>query len=127
MRLWGDYVVSCIDSTEMFFWCYCKYKQGNVTPIKDKTKYKFELMMFREKVMASFGISKKSKKYQAHHLLPKCLFPDRRFDPDNGIPLNSEIHPILHKEFTNEELIIDPITPIIEVLDDIYKSISKGM
>lgn len=60
------------------------------------------------------------KRYNTHHLLPKYLFPYGRYDLDNGIPLNYELHGYLHEEYTNHELLIDPIQPIINVLEESF-------
>lgn len=59
-----------------------------------------------------------NKEFSMHHLLPQSLFPDRRWQQDNIIPLNTQnMHKPLHKQYTVYELAIDPLTPIIKMIE----------
>ncbi len=97
-------------------WCFHKWQKGQVTPIDDNNRDRFERMQFRQLILKSNGLNC-NLEYNIHHLLPKSLFPSLKFDINNTIPLPRSIHDPVHDKYSNPELAIDPITPIIESLE----------
>lgn len=90
-----------------------KYVDKKITIIKPGLQKNIDHWLFRKKLQK---VWKYPQNYQAHHILPKSLFPHLIRDIDNGIPLSPVIHERLHEEFTNCELAIDPIGCLIEVI-----------
>lgn len=100
--------------------CFKQWQKGKVTPINDKTRLKFESLQFRRWVLKDYGIGKENSNYTVHHLFPQSLFPFMKFDINNAIPLKWPVHNPIHRKYSNLELAIDPITPVIESLETAF-------
>jgi len=59
--------------------------------------------------------------FEIHHLLPKSLFPKEKWIRSNMVPLSHDVHSTLHKQYSTFELIMDPLTPIIEITESQLK------
>lgn len=98
-----------------------QWQNGKVTPINDRILNKFQLLQFRQYILKSYNIgNRKQGKFSVHHLFPRCFAQDKQFDTDLVIPLFKPIHNTLHKKYSNQELLIDPITPVIESLETVF-------
>ena len=102
---------------KLFYRCFKQWQKGKVTPVNDKTRLRFETAQFRQGIFKSYGIGKSNGKYTIHHLFPQSIFPFMKFDVNNAIPLKWPIHRPIHERYSNPELAIDPITPLIEALE----------
>lgn len=100
-------------------WCFHKWQKGQVTPIDDKSRDKFECMQFRQLILKYNGLNLNSE-YSVHHLLPKGIFPSLKFDVNNVILLHHSVHEPIHDKYSNLKLAIDPITPVIESLETAF-------
>jgi hypothetical protein len=40
------------------------------------------------------------------------------FDLNNTMPLSKPVHVAVHKEYSNQDLLIDPIMPVINILEE---------
>ena len=104
---------------KLFHICFKQWQKGKVTPINDKTRFRFQAVQFRESTLKEYDISKYNHRYSIHHPLPKCYFPDRAFDIYNTLPLIKSVHNECHKRYNNKQLLVDPISPVIEVLEEL--------
>lgn len=80
-----------------------------------------EYYQFREikiRLLKKEGLYGHSQKFTAHHLLPTSLYPEGLYDEDNVFLLPEPLHPVIHEKYSNQELLLDPITPIIEVIEN---------
>lgn len=101
-------------SKKLFNMCYWQYVQCKATVINEKFKKKFDLKFLKERVFIENHINTKSKSYSLHHILPKSIFRDDQYNSELTVPLNRAFHEQLHTKYTNIELSLDPITPIIK-------------
>lgn len=106
-----------LSENNLIYYMYVAYDKYGYDKVPKGLKEGIKGFIFSKNIRK--GIYNK-KKCDAHHLLPKSLFPYGRYDIDNAIPLNQELHGYLHKEYTNQELLLDPITPLINVLEESF-------
>lgn len=97
----------------LVYYMYVVYREFGLYYVPDGLKRSIKSYVFSKKVR--YGLHNK-KNYSAHHILPKYFFPGRMYDSDLGVPLPKNIHVELHMEYPNEMLIMDPISPILEVI-----------
>lgn len=93
-------------------WC-----EGKATPLNAKIREKFESRQFKQIILKSYGIDYDNHEFSIHHLFPVQLFPSLKFDINNVVPLTYPIHNPVHTNYSNPELAIDPIMPVIESLE----------
>lgn len=93
-------------------WC-----EGKATPLNNKIRDKFESRQFKHVVLSYYGIDCDNYEFSIHHLFPKKLFPSLKYDINNVVPLTHSLHNPVHVKYSNPELAIDPITPVIEALE----------
>jgi hypothetical protein len=58
-----------------------------------------------------------TENYTAHHLFPKCYFPHEKNNIELGVPLYKNLHEEFHEKYNKFELLLDPITPLIELVN----------
>lgn len=103
-----------LSQNNLIYYMYVAYDMYGYDKVPKSIKERIKGFIFSKKIRKNIP---NKKKYDAHHLLPKSLFPYGKYDTDNGIPLNYELHSCLHEEYTNQELLLDPIMPIVKVLE----------
>ena len=109
----------------MFYWCFHKWRKKQVSPIDNKYQSKFEYAEFRQWVLKWYGVKGNNQGYTVHHLFPKSIFSSKRFDIENVILISSSVHVSIHDNYTNIELLIDPIMPVIESLEAAFMENDK--
>jgi hypothetical protein len=101
----------------LFYRSFRAWQNGKASPICDKVYNRFKLAQFSLSALKQYGIGKNNKRYTIHHPIPKQYFPDKAFDLNNTMPVSKLIHQTVHKEYSNQELLVDPIMPVIESLE----------
>lgn len=99
---------------DLIYYMYVAYNMYDFDHVPKGVKKGIKRYIFSKRMRK--GISSPYN-FTNHHLLPKCYFPDREFDPENCIPFEDSMHKGLHVEYSNKELILDPIMPIINMLE----------
>jgi hypothetical protein len=101
--------------------CYKDYLKKNRVITKDITD-SAEYKEWRKKVyIRDFykckmpGCSSNSKQIAAHHIYPKKLYPEKRFEVSNGITLCKKCH---EKTFGKETNFIDALVRVIQKMND---------
>lgn len=77
-----------------------------------KFRYTDNYVKNKNYIKNALKTTKKRPMYTKHHLLPLQFI-----DESPTINLPYDIHISLHKNFTNHQLMIDPISPIIKCLE----------
>ena len=86
--------------------------KGGIRRIGDVTYTSTEYKEWRTKVFKRDdficrGCKIKGKRLQAHHILPKCKFPERMFDIENGITLCEDCHKNTSSYGVNKKYTLD--------------------
>jgi hypothetical protein len=101
--------------------CYKDYLKKNrvvTEQITDSAEYKEwrKKVYIRDNYKCKMpGCSSNSKKIAAHHIYPKKLYPEKRFDVSNGITLCKKCH---EKTFGKETIFIDALVRVIQTMND---------
>ena len=99
---------------DLIYYMYVAYNMYDLDHVPKKVKKGIKRHIFSKKIRKNI---QNPDKFTNHHLLPKCYFPDREFDPENCIPFKDSMHYDLHVEYSTKELILDPIMPIVKILE----------
>ncbi|WP_424355445.1 hypothetical protein [Methanobacterium sp. MBAC-LM] len=103
-----------LSKNNLIYYMYVAYDIQGYDKVPKNIKERIKEFIFSKKIRKNIH---NKKKYDAHHLLPKSLFPYGKYDLDNGIPLNYELHSCLHEEYNNQELLLNSVMPIVKVLE----------
>jgi hypothetical protein len=79
-----------------------------------------------KRLLRAEPINPNNPDFSEHHLLPRSLFPHLKDDPDNVIKLPHRIHTGVHFLYTNPELSMNPVYPIIEVVEELQPVSGEG-